>query len=322
VNLSELASFVCGKARQRDASSLVKCKEFLSRRYELIYNESLWRDSLWTLDFTFTPEVLGVPESWDGIKFMPSVVDRLVALRVTDQPLSVVADEQLYRSSIDEFTQEGAPARYSTGAPVVCILPTTYDTTDIAIVPHDAADVGRTWKMTLIDTSGNRLQYEGTLDAGEVISEAVRVVERCTVAECDEYVSLDSRFGDETIATCPAGETIFPARLPVRLVPKPTAATAFKALVKKKCLALTNDADVPELRGVENILIPLAHGDMMQRARQYGKAEKLHGEGLEMLKEFKTRHVFQETQQMQIVPDVDEVSGAVGIGGNSKGWWS
>lgn len=323
MNLLEMANFVCGKVRKTDAASVLKAKEFLNNRYKLIYNGSLWRDALWIWEFTFTPEVIGVPESWDGIKFLPGVVDRLVALRTTDQPMAGVADEHLFRAGLDEFAREGVPARFATGAPVVCLLPSTYDTTDIAIVARDAGDVGRAWRMTIIDTDGNRVQYEGALVNGSTgpIALNVRVVERCTVVTPEAYVSLDSRFGDETIARCEAGESAFPARVPVRLVPKPTEATAFKALVKKKAIELSDDNDVAELRGVEDVLLPLAHGDMLERERQYGKAQLKHGEGLGLLAEFKQRHVFQEDQQQQILPEVYEQSGSVYDASMGKNFW-
>lgn len=323
MNLGDLATFICKKVRQRDTQAVLDCKDFLNRRYELIYNESLWRDSLWTLDFTFTPEVVGVPESWAGIKFLPGVVDRLVALRMTDQPLDVVAAEHLYRSGIDEFERSGTPARYSTGAPVVAILPPEYDTNDVSILSGDASDDGHAWTMTIIDTNGDRVDYESELGESDSnpVALDIQVVERCTCVANSVAATLKTRSATETIATLRAGETSFPMRLPVRLVPKPSVATTFKALVKKKALPLTDDLHVPELRDIDNVLIPLVQGDMLERSRQYGKAQLKFQEGLALLESFKVLHVHQETQQEQFVPEVEQVSGISHWDFSAKGYW-
>ena len=324
MNLGDLATLICKKVRQRDTQALVDCKEFLTRRYELIYNESLWRDSLWTLEFTFTPEEQEKPESYDGIKFMPSVVDRLIALRTTDQPLNVVADEHLYRSALDEFTRTGLPVRYTTGAPVVAILPEAYPVGnhDISVVAGGAADTSD-WNAVYIDADGNRKKSTGNLSQSHsyIATEDLRVLERLTKEVTEDDVRITTFAGDIDLLTWDADAEAFPARLPVRLLPSPTAATTFKALVKKKVIHLENDEDEPELRGVDNVLIPLVQGDMLERARQYGKAGLKFTEGLALLESFKTLHVHQETQQEQFVPEVGQISGISHGDFSTKGYW-
>ena len=48
MTLADMASFICGKVGKTDSESLAKCKEFLARRYELVWNSQLWRDTLTT----------------------------------------------------------------------------------------------------------------------------------------------------------------------------------------------------------------------------------------------------------------------------------
>lgn len=319
MNLGEMATFVCGKVRQTDTTSLAKCKEFLRQRYQMLYDESLWRDSVWAFQFTFTPEDSDKPESYAATYFLPSVVDRLLALRTSDAQMMAAAEEMLYRSSIDEFAQSGTPARFTTGSPVVAIIPASFPYAAELRVASDPADSGVTLTVKYIDANGDRQTVEQTL-ATSVVAQNVRVIERATKAATEEDVTFQSYEGATDIATAAAADTAWRARTPVQLIPSPTAATVFRALVKKKVLPLVDDRDVPELRGIENCLLAFGQGDMLQRGRQYGKAQLSHGEGFNLLQELKIRHVYQEDQQTQIVPDVMETSGGVDEW-NSKTHW-
>lgn len=60
-------------------------------------------------------------------------------------------------------------------------------------------------------------------------------------------------------------------------VPVPDAAGTVFVLGKLKWVAL-GDSDTPCLRGVDNALLAFAEGDMLERARQYGKAQNKYAE--------------------------------------------
>jgi len=61
-------------------------------------------------------------------------------------------------------------------------------------------------------------------------------------------------------------------------VPVPNAAGVIYVLGKLKWVTL-GDADSPCLRGIDNALLAFAESDMLERARQYGKAQAKTGEG-------------------------------------------
>jgi hypothetical protein len=311
MNLATMAAFVCGKVRRSDAGSIAKCKEFLRQRYQVLYDESLWRDSVWAYEFTFTPNQTDKPESYAATYFLPSVVDRLLALRTTDNFMRSVAEETLYRSSIDEFAQSGTPVRFTTGAPVVAIIPEDYPYSDALFVSAAVADAGIEYSVTYIDANGDRQSISTTFGAGSQVAEDVRVLERATKLATTAAVTFQGFEAAVDIISAAAAATAWPARTPIKLIPIPTAATVFRALVKKKVLPLEDDNDVPELRGVDNALLAMAQGDMLERERQYGKAAQKHGEGLALLQDLKNRACYQEDQQMQIVPEVTEPSGQV-----------
>jgi len=319
MNLGEMATFICRKVRASDVNALRDCKAFLKQRYQLIYDESLWRDSIWGWDFTFTPDLVAKPESYGGTYLLPDVVGRLLALRSENEQVRSVPEEQLYRSSINEFSQTGNPVRFTQGAPVVLMFPPEYPDSDVWL-SFDAADAAIVIRVNYIDANGNRQVVSQTLGTAAVIASSVRVVERATKAGTAAPVVFQSA-GADAFISAPAAATAWPARIPVQLIPRPTEATALKALVKKKALPLTEDEDVPELRDCENALLALAQGDMLERGRQYGKAQAVYGEAGTLLTVLKNQHAFQENQLVQIIPAIYEQSGEVEGGFSGKGWW-
>lgn len=63
----------------------------------------------------------------------------------------------------------------------------------------------------------------------------------------------------------------------IKPVPVPLEDGSLYVLGKLKWVALA-DSDSPCLRGVDNALLAFAEGDMLERARQYGKAQAKFGE--------------------------------------------
>ena len=63
----------------------------------------------------------------------------------------------------------------------------------------------------------------------------------------------------------------------IKPVPVPADAGSLYVLGKLKWIAL-GDSDSPCIRGIDNALLAFAEGDMLERARQYGKAQVKQGE--------------------------------------------
>jgi len=322
MTLSEMANYVCGKCRQTDDNSVARAKEFLTKRYELVYNDSLWRDSLYLFPFTFVPEYSVLsdrPESWDSIWMMPNIVDKVVALRTASQEITPSGQELLMRGGLDAFEQLGDPVQFATLSPCVAILPEGYTHHDVEIFGGDA---GQTWTMHVIDANGNRTKYSDTFPAGNTaILTDCRIVERVTKQASATAVEIATNSTDTTLATCPAADSAFPVRLPIRLIPGPTADVDLMALVKKKSIALEEDGDTPELRNIDNCLLAFAQGDMWERARQLGKANAKFTEATALLGQLKSMHVWQEHTQIRLVPEVDSPAGSYGDNLNGKGYW-
>ena len=100
-----------------------------------------------------------------------------------------------------------------------------------------------------------------------------------------------------------ATDTAAPLRQRIRLLETPEDATTVRVLGKRKCPAFTGDNDQPPVRGMENLLIAMAQGDMLERERQYGKANLKFQEGVALLNQFKAEETIQQAHNQRIIPD-------------------
>lgn len=322
MTLSDMASYVCEKVRQEDSRALTRCKGFLRQRYELIYNEALWRDALYLFPFTFVPNdpstTIYRPESWDSTWMMPSAVDKVVGLRTGNQEITASGQEVLLKGNLDNWAQEGDPVMFATLATCVVILPADYTFHDAAIIGGDA---GTSWTAHVIDGNGDRTKVSGLGGITTVLSSDTRVVERISRVSAGGPLSLTVDNTDRTIREIGVGVYAFPPRLPIRLFPAPTGSVALSALVKKKVIPLDDDRDTPELRNVDNCLLAFAQADMLEYARQYGKASAKFGEAGGILTQLKANHTWQEQTRMRLEPEVDVISGQASDDLYGKSWW-
>src|SRR5215468_7303855 len=64
-----------------------------------------------------------------------------------------------------------------------------------------------------------------------------------------------------------------PGSYSIKVYPTPVITTAFLIIGKKACPGLASDTDTSMLRNCDNALIAFAHFDMLERLRQYAKAQ-------------------------------------------------
>lgn len=107
MTLSDLATFVTGKLGKTDTDSLAKAKEFLARRYELIWNSQLWRETLST-------STQSVPADTQDVTLNDSSIDQIVAVRWSDTMLGPVAHEQVFAIDPTLFDDSGTPLAFVT----------------------------------------------------------------------------------------------------------------------------------------------------------------------------------------------------------------
>ena len=115
MNLADLTSYICTKGQMTGTADRAAAKLFLSKRYELIYNSYLWKDSLVMVDVTVDP---ADADNAEGIVLLPEVIDRVVAIRTADRSVRVRGLEDYYRIDADQFARTGSAFEFSLLSPV------------------------------------------------------------------------------------------------------------------------------------------------------------------------------------------------------------
>jgi hypothetical protein len=106
-----------------------------------------------------------------------------------------------------------------------------------------------------------------------------------------------------TILTIPASSTTATKRQRVRLVEAPGAATTIRVLGKRKAPTFTDNNDESGLSGADNCLIAFVQADMLQRERQYGKAQVLQQEAIALLDQLRHLETVQQAHHVRMMPD-------------------
>lgn len=204
MTLSQLASFITGKLQDTDSASVSTCKDFINRRYQM-----LWDSGLWT-------ETLGVSTK------------------------AVTAGDET-------VTLDGAPSVTFFHS---AVAPTTTLDFPVAV----------------------RFTVTGQDDGVELPNN-----DWVTFFQLDPnaWTSLSGRNATPSnFINIPKDGSGY-ARL--KLVNVPDQNGTLYVLGKLKFVAL-GDSDTPCLRGIDNALLAFAEGDMLERARQYGKAQAKYTE--------------------------------------------
>lgn len=115
MTLIDLVNYICTKCGLLEAEDLAACRTFVSKRYELIYNSALWKDSLAGVDITVDPTNA---DNAEGIVLLPEVIDRVVAVRTHCNPVQVRGLEDFYRVPYDKFMQKGSPWEFAILSPL------------------------------------------------------------------------------------------------------------------------------------------------------------------------------------------------------------
>lgn len=204
MTLSELADFVTSKLSATDAADVTACKSYLNKRYQLIWNSSLWT------------ETLGVASS-------------AVTASTTEVVLSDVPSITFYQSVV-------APTTFI-DFPVAVRFTETGQDDGVELPGYD-------W-MAFFQLDPNAWNT----NSGNLTTPR-------------NFINLPKNG---------AGY----AR--VRLIPTPAAAGTLYTIGKLKWVAL-GDTDSPCLRGIDTALLAFAEADMLERGRQYAKAQNKFAE--------------------------------------------
>jgi hypothetical protein len=107
MTLDELVDLVCTKTEQVEEDDRAAARLFLSKRYELIYNTYLWKEALTMVSVPVDP--VNDMDNAAGIVALPQQIDRVVAIRTSEQSVRIKALEDFYRVDWNRFVDTGLP---------------------------------------------------------------------------------------------------------------------------------------------------------------------------------------------------------------------
>lgn len=314
-----MAELVCDKVNKTDDASVALCKKFINRRYHLIYDSHLWKDSLelvsasnhpkTIVDFTNTPT--GVISDSDIVTF-PSNVERVLAmvggdgtnLSVEEQSLFFQRDTTLVGrvgtcSAFHQIKPHGFPYLRGNTKPGIT---NPLSVTSFFFRSTSALDVNVNVYFTRAD-GGNKKTYQLTGTVNRLAFFGADMA--------DYFVSKDVTEGDVTfdyggvassILMTPRQRTLRYER--VRLLEDPGTDATFLSLCKMRAVGLFDNSDAPGIQNIDDALIAHAQADMLERARQYSKANDKRNEAMAQVKKAVDLENNQSAKRVVITPQV------------------
>jgi hypothetical protein len=327
MTLSEIANQACEDIGYPSNVELVAfAKRKVANRYQIIWNDQLWKDSLYQFTQTMTPT--GTTDAQllaaAGQVMLPSLLERIVAIRTSDNPLSPANQQTFFRCNPDIFAQTGRPIEYFEMSPVAVAFAKSsprYLWADTLATDDNGSKV----TFTGIDSGGVTRSFEYTTLAGG--ARVVQIVDYYGDGSTDYPVpwveltsiskpettggitlsfssSSSSNTGSSNDLVLLPGDLTAARRQRIQLVRNPTTEQVLRVLCKKRATVL-NDNDSPELTGADAVLLPLVTGDLHWLMKEGDLANAKWSEGGALLEQMKRASVYQTANQPRFTPTVE-----------------
>lgn len=303
MTLLDLATFICTKVSQSETEDLEACKDFLQRRFEMIWADQLWHDSLFEYTQTLSALNYDVDSTWLPTKqvlLLPEQFGHVVAVRTDTRKANVLSSEELYRMDYDTFLNAGSLIQYRLLKPCAWEV----DTAKTLNINASGLAAGDTLDIWYLDGDGVTLKSVSANDAGQPPSiYALRIDSAKKKQVSGESVYLSDSVTAGRAFTLTTTDLVLPKRVRIQLFGVIPEGAVIRVLGKTNAPAFTDDADEPGLTGVENCILAFAQADMLQRERQYGKAQALQQEGQMLLDQLKKVRTVQQAHHKRLIPE-------------------
>ncbi len=328
MTLAQLAQIVCGKIGKTDDASIAACKDFLCQRHETIYDSALWLESRDYSSFPYpaTEDAYpphagpGAPDYVTRVIF-PSNVGRVIALRCGGDAIYPEQGYSVFDRDPKDFEARGTPVSFvEDGASAISWpLPNNAsnqgDRLQFSCVPEDNGTAITVRGYPFDPLSSNPALYTETvtLTGGVGTTQAFYTwVESISKPVTNGIVTVEGSLGgpfDEW-----AAEETERRHVVCRIIHRPPYDPANRlqlwAYYKRKIQPLRKDGDVPMIRNADNALIAFAQADMLERGRQYSKAQLKIQEANSLVKELADLQMNQGASMTQILPEIGLVPGS------------
>jgi hypothetical protein len=304
MTLSEITSLVCDKVGKTDTESQDFVKACIKRRYQLIWDAHLWKDSLATA--TVSTQATGALTYYQDQLILPHWMERPLAVRDEDTTLSDVELIHLFLTDPERFEREERSGRWSR-LPSCASRRFLTEECQINFVVLNAADDNTTIFVRDDAERGSgayetvTVRYGTTVEGGNEYVLPAIIGKPATTGKIEVYADDTDALVTELLP----GETqrLYP-RIRLHGIPEDSS-MEYLVLGKKKCPGLQSDYDLPAIQNVDDALIAFAQSDLLERCRQYGKAQAKVEEGRAQLEKARNLEIQQGTNTVRLVPVVE-----------------
>ncbi|HTI69675.1 MAG TPA: hypothetical protein VMF06_06900 [Candidatus Limnocylindria bacterium] len=334
MTLAQLADLVCRKIGKTDSESVAACKDFLRQRHEMIYDSALWAESKDYVAFPFPTtadgykeEIKPVNPEYAGRVIFPSSVGRVLALRCGNDLLSPDQAVGLFGRDPEAFEALGTPVSFveegSSG--LSWTLPNDEENRGDKLQFHTLNDGDAGKRVTI---RGRRvILKDSQVVPSKVVTEETVTLTASVALATELYVWVESLSKDPTLGVVLVSSQLLwnegfdewepesneRRHVVCRIVQRPAYDPArplmLYACVKKKIQPLVSEGDVPVVRGIDNALLAFAQADMLERGRQYSKAQLKTQEAVALLQAAMDLQVGQGASLAQIQPAGGPIAG-------------
>lgn len=333
MTLDEAANYVCKKVRRQDATSIVRCKEYLQQRAEMVWNDQLWKESLAETFIAYSPDTLNTSSfyhSTDGILRLPIGCEKVIAIRESAwdyagapqaNVLGGLVPVQWEDAFADEFEwlgKEGTARKFIILPPCVYAFQPNNNAANgsgssIGVsldMTNHFTDAEASVSMVYVDAYGNHKTYSGRYQSSPFFGGGTGML-ACQVNDFAKGSSLQAwtlRFyifgtGYDTVRaitfTTDAGQA--PKQSRIKLINRPDRDSYYRILCKREFPGWLELVDAPMQSSV-NALLAFAQGDMLQHMFQYGMAKECFSEGEALLEQLKRVETVQQAHRQRIIP--------------------
>lgn len=300
MNLAAIADHVCTKTGKTDTESVAACKSYIRQRHEMIYDAGLWKDTVGT-DFTASveAEATEVILPWEcarplvcwksGSNLGIDVMSLVGAAIVSPASLSTVGGSLRFA----EIDSVGWVHSLGDNGSTLLFYNTSSDVVTVSISGIKSIgypDYSETETLTLPTSGGTS-------------SSAWRHISRMSKPIIDGALLVTQTLDGEEYSFGWPGEIEEASFSRLRLINPQAEAFTLAIIGKKRFRQMNLDTDAPMIRGIDNALIAFATADMLERGRQYAKAQAKVAEATQLVQLAKDVERGQAASSEQIIPE-------------------
>lgn len=265
MTLDDMASHVVELIGSPDSASKTQAKEFLKRRYRMIYDSHLWEDSKVSLTLT----------TYDNQVILPAWVDKVLQVVLTrgelTRTLGAFDRQNIYQVDPKLLSETGEVVGFSHLNTVATHM--NPPSVRVKLVSSSGTDTASVRIQGI--HNGNEISETVSLSGTTPVSSQYYYDEVYTLSkpQTTGYVRATTANDDANELQVLLPEDNERRHQRIQLHRDITEGHKLSILAKRTCAPLQHDSDTPQLGMCVNALLSFATADMLTRMRQISKAQ-------------------------------------------------